>query len=212
MYAPPDFAETDLIELDRLAGEYPFVTLITVADGAPFISHLPVLYRRGADGVEIRGHWSRANPQWRHGGEVTLVLHGPSAYVSPAWYADKETAARVPTWNYAVAHLSGPLDIIEDDTGLAAIVSELTRRHEAGVGSDWTFEFERDDHRRQLRGIVGFRMRPQRIEMKFKLNQNHPVGNVEGVAAALAGGDDQQRAISEMMRARLARRPTGTPT
>lgn len=204
MYTSPYFAETDLAELDRLAGAYPFATLITLAEGAPFVSHIPVLYRRGADGVELRGHWARANPQWRHGGTAKIILHGPHAYVSPSWYPDKETAARVPTWNYAVAHLSGPLEIIEDEAGLAEIVSDLTTCHEASVSSDWRFEFERDELRRQLRGIVGFSMNPQRIELKLKLNQNHPAANVENVANALARGGENQRAIAELMLARLA--------
>ena len=29
-------------------------------------------------------------------GEALLILHGPNAYVSPGWYPDKESAARVP--------------------------------------------------------------------------------------------------------------------
>jgi transcriptional regulator len=204
MYTPPYFAEADLVELDRLAAEYPFATLITVVDQAPFVSHLPVLYQRGPDGVELRGHWSRANPQWRHSGEATLILHGPDAYVSPSWYPDKESAARVPTWNYVVAHLSGPLEILEAEASLAGIVSDLSERFEASVGSDWRFEFERDDHRKQLRGIVGFRMLPRRIEMKFKLNQNHPSANVDSVATALSDGGEDQRAIAALMRAKLA--------
>jgi transcriptional regulator len=204
MYTPPYFAESDLRELDRLAAAYPFATLITIADGAPFISHLPVLYSRKTDVLEFRGHWSRANPQWRHAGEATLILHGPDTYVSPSWYPDKESAARVPTWNYAVAHLSGPLEVSEEEAFLAGIVSELSERFEATVGSDWKFEFERDDHRRQLRGIVGFRLVPQRIELKFKLSQNHPSANVESVASALANGNEDQRAIAALMRAKLA--------
>ena len=203
MYTPPYFAETDLIELDRLAAAYPFATLITLAEGQPFISHVPVLYQRDHDGVLLRGHWSRSNPQWQHGGEATVIFHGANAYVSPSWYPDKESAARVPTWNYAVAHLSGKLDIIDDDVGLAAIVSDLSRRHESDAGSDWRFEFERDDHRRQLRGIVGFSLRPTRIELKLKLNQNHPAENIESVAAALSTGHKDQRAIAALMRAKL---------
>ena len=204
MYTPPYFAEADLIELDRLAAAHPFATLITLADGEPFVSHLPVLYRRDEDGVLLRGHWSRANPQWQHGGKATLIFHGPNAYVSPSWYPDKEPAARVPTWNYAVAHLAGKLAIIEDDACLAAIVSDLSDHHETSAGSDWRFEFERDDHRRQLRGIVGFSMRPERIELKLKLNQNHPPANVESVAHALANGRENSRAVAALMRAKLA--------
>ena len=80
---------------------------------------------------------------------------------------------------------------------------------EASVGKNWRFEFERDDHRKQLRGIVGFRMAPQRIELKFKLSQNHPPANIESVASALANGSENQRAIAALMRAKLAQAKTG---
>lgn len=212
MYTPRDFAETDLRELDALAAKYPFATLVTLADGAPFVSHLPVLYRRDADGIELRGHWSRANPQWKHGGDATLILHGPQAYVSPGWYPDKEAEARVPTWNYAVAHLAGPIEILRDETDLAAIVDDLSVRFETAVHAadpahePWRFDFERDDIRSQLRGIVGFRMRPAKVALKFKLNQNHPAANVAAVADKLGRGDESQRAVANLMRARLTDR------
>lgn len=205
MYTPRHFAETDLAALDGLVAAHPFATLVTLADGAPRVSHLPILYARDGDAVEIRGHWSRANPQWRDGGDATLVLHGPSAYVSPSWYPDKEEAARVPTWNYAVAHLHGGLEVFEDEPGLGQLVSDLSDHFEATVGKDWRFEPDRDDHRRQLRGIVGFRFRPARIELKFKLNQNHPPANVRAVAEELARGGDAEREVAALMRERLAR-------
>jgi transcriptional regulator len=206
MYTPRHFSEHDPSALDWLAASFPFATLITMALGEPFVSHVPVLYQRHGNEVLVRGHWSRANPQWRHGGEARLILQGPQAYVSPSWYPDKETAARVPTWNYAVAHLAGPLEILEDEADLAAIVSDLSDRFEAGVGSDWRFDPGREDLRSQLRGIIGFRLRPKRIELKFKLNQNHPEANVRAVADALAPGDENQREIARLMRQRLTRR------
>lgn len=205
MYTPRHFAETDLAQLDWLALNHPFATLITLAGGEPFVSHLPVLYRRDGSEITLHGHWSRANPQWRHGGEAKLLLHGPHAYISPSWYPDKETAARVPTWNYAVAHLSGPIEIIEDDAGLATIVSALTECHEGKIGSSWRFESERDELRSQLRGIVGFRLRPTRIELKFKLSQNHPQANVRNASGQLATGNENSRAVSALMLEQLAR-------
>src|SRR5687768_16618248 len=211
MYVPAYFAEADLAELDALATRHAFATLITIADRAPYVSHLPVLYRRGPGGIEIRGHWSRANPQWKHGGEATLILHGPQAYVSPGWYPDKEAQARVPTWNYAVAHLAGRLEILQDEADLASIVDDLSVRFETAVHAadpahePWRFEFERDDIRSQLRGIVGFRMRPAKVALKFKLNQNHPVANQVAVATHLARGDESQREVAAMMRANIDR-------
>ncbi|MBS0463115.1 MAG: FMN-binding negative transcriptional regulator [Proteobacteria bacterium] len=259
MYSPAYYRETDLAELDRLAAAHPFATLITVRDGAPFATHLPVLYARDGARVTIRGHWARANPQWRAfalsagaasvgatsvgaasvaaasvgaassrdktpehppasridrpssglegpptASEALLILHGAHAYVSPSWYPDKEEAARVPTWNYAVAHLHGELEVFDDTDSLAALVSELSDVFEAAHGLHWRFEPERDDHRVQLKGIVGFRLVASHIELKFKLNQNHPEANRRGVIAGLtAHGGDARLALAELMRARL---------
>jgi transcriptional regulator len=208
LYTPRHFAETDLQALDALLERDAFVTLVTVgADGAPFVSHLPVLYRREGQRVLIEGHWARPNPQAKHGGPALMIVHGPHAYISPGWYPDKESAARVPTWNYAVAHLQGTLQTSDDAAVLADLVSRLSEHYEATVGNDWRFEPERDDHASQLRGIVAFRFEPERIELKFKLNQNHPEANVRAAAAGLrALGRPEAEEIATLMLDRLARR------
>lgn len=204
MYLPRHYAETDLQHLDGLIAHDPFVTLITIdADGNPFANHLPVLYRRDGEQALIEGHWARPNPQARHRGEALMIVHGPHAYVSPGWYPDKESAARVPTWNYAVAHLHGLFDTYDDEPGLADLVSRLSAQFEATVGSDWRFETERADHVSQLRGIIGFRFVPQRIELKFKLNQHHPPATIRAAATALSQqADSDANAIAALMLAR----------
>ena len=205
MYLPRAFAEHDLEALDQLARRDRFITLITVRDGEPTVSHLPVLYRRNGNGVELIGHWARPNPQATHAGPALAIFHGPHAYVSPGWYPDKEAAARVPTWNYAVAHLRGTLSTFDDERALADVVDGLSIDHEATVGGDWRFEFERDDLRRQLRGIVGFRFVADEIALKFKLSQNHPMGNRESVASQLAAQSrEASRETAALMRDRMA--------
>lgn len=204
MYTPRAFAETDLSQLDALIATDPFVTLVTVGnDGVPLVSHLPVLYRRDGDAVLVEGHWAKPNPQARGGDSALAIVHGPHAYVSPGWYPDKEAAARVPTWNYAVAHLHGRLERYDDEAALGDLIARLSERFETAVGSDWRYDHDRDDLRNQLRGIVGFRFVPQRIELKFKLSQNHPEANRRAVFAALgAQAVPDALAIAAMMRER----------
>ncbi len=206
MYQPRAFVETDLAQLDALLAADPFVTLVTQDEaGAPFVSHLPVLYRRDGGGIRIEGHWARPNPQARHAGDVLMIVHGPHAYVSPGWYPDKESAGRVPTWNYAVAHLRGRLERFEDEAALAELVSRLSRHFEAANGSDW--EFDPGDARQHalLRGIVGFRFVPEQVDIKFKLSQNHPLANRHAVIDALSARDDADaRAVAALMRATLS--------
>lgn len=207
MYLPRAFAETDLAHLDALIAAHPFVTLVTVRDGLPVADHIPVLYRREGDRVELRGHVARANPLAGANGVTALaVVHGPDAYVSPGWYPDKESAARVPTWNYAVAHVAGTLECFDDEASLAGIVDALSTIHEARIGGDWRYEHDREDQRRQLRGITGFRIVAGRIDLKFKLSQNHPVANQASVASALQALDDNgARDVAALMADNLAR-------
>ncbi|KAF1015621.1 MAG: Protease synthase and sporulation protein PAI 2 [Stenotrophomonas maltophilia] len=186
MFTPRAFAATDLLWLDRLLARDPFVTVLTAgADGLPELTRLPVLYQRDGQRITLRGHWARANPQARHASPAKVLVDGPHGYVSASWYPDKEAAARVPTWNYAAAELRGTLQPFDDEDALAALVGELSDHFEASVGQAWQFEPQRDDHRRQLRGIVGFQFQVKQVQLKLKLSQNHPDANQLAVIAAL---------------------------
>ena len=205
MYQPRAFVGTDPAQFDALFAADPFVTLLT-NDGAgePFASHLPVLYRRDADDICIEGHWAKPNPQAMHAGDALLIVHGPHAYVSPGWYPDKHEAGRVPTWNYAVAHLHGRLETFDDEASLADLVARLSAHFEASVGSDWEFDATDPRQNAMLRGIVGFRFVPDRVDIKLKLSQNHPLANRHAVIDALSSqAVDDARAIAALMRATL---------
>jgi transcriptional regulator len=203
MYVPRAYASHDPEALDALFAADAFITLVTVVDGAPVISHLPVLYQREGDRIELRGHWARPNPQSTHAGQALAIVHGPHAYVSPSWYPDKHEESRVPTWNYVVAHLHGTLERFDDTASLAAIVSDLSDHHEPQVGQGWRY-VDDEAHRSQLRGIVGFRLHVDRFELKAKLSQNHPDANREAVIAQLeTHASDNARDIARLMRAAL---------
>lgn len=207
MFVPRHYAEPELAALDWLAAHDAFATLVTVADGAPFATHLPVLYRRDGERVWFDAHVARGNPQWRQlaDRDAMLVLHGPHAYVSPSWYPDP--AQSVPTWNYAVAHVYGRAEVFDAPDRLQALVAELSAKYEAGIGSDWRFPDAAPDTLHELRGIVGLRLDASRIEVKFKMNQHHPAAKVESAAAALARQPDADaRLVAGLMRERLARR------
>ena len=206
MYLPAHFKLEDLAALDALARHDPFATMVTVVDGAPFATHLPLLYERADDRVTLRGHWSRANPQWRTavGQTVLVMLHGPHAYVSPTWYADR--SERVPTWNYIAAHLYGDLVLHQasDASGgrdaLRAIVAALSDRFEAGRPASWQLAETGAAGESKLDGIVGFTLRASRIELKAKLHSHHPPANQRGVIDGLRQvGSDDARAMADWM-------------
>jgi transcriptional regulator len=206
MYIPAHFAAEDLASLDGLARHDAFGTLVSVSGGAPYASHLPVLYRREGGQVTLTGHWARPNPQWQdiEGQRVLFIFHGPHAYVSARWY--EEPRRNVPTWNYAVAHLYGSMRLIREPSELESLVQRLADQFEGDAPGRWTYEATHG--RPQLRGIVGFELRADELQVKLKLNQNHPAVNVRGVIDGLRGvGTDDALATAGLMEQALHRRP-----
>lgn len=204
MYIPSDFLETDLTRLDWLAANDAFGTLVSMLDGAPFATHLPVLYGREADQVKLTGHWARANPQWQsiEGQRVLFMFHGPHGYISPRWYTNPQN--NVPTWNYAAAHLYGEIRVVHEPGKLRGIVTALADQYERQAASPW--RLPDSDGQDRLRGIVGFELTVQAIELKFKLNQNHIEANVIGAIAGLRSERSAREPIAQLMEDTLARR------
>jgi transcriptional regulator len=207
MYNPPHFTTTDLSWLDWLAEHHAFGTLVSQVDGAPFASHLPVLYQRTDTQVVLTGHWARPNPQWREieGQRVLFILQGPHAYISPRWYTD--TQKQVPTWNYVAAHVYGSIRAIHEGDELERIVVSLSEKFESGATTPWRLADSDPANRSRLKGIVGFELRSDSVQVKLKLNQNHPAANVTGVIAGLRGtGSEEAAAVAALMQKELDRR------
>ena len=185
MYIPDAFRSSDPADLDRLAAHDAFGTLISLVDGAPFASHLPALYRREGEAVTITGHWARANPQWRHieGQRVLFIFQGPHAYISPRWYV--EPRKNVPTWNYAVAHVYGRVRVTHETPELERIVTALATQYESGAEAPWRLEDTGETGRARLQAIVGFELIADHVQVKYKLGQNQPAGNVRGAIEGL---------------------------
>ena len=190
----------------RLFAEHPFATLITPGSPEPSLSHLPLQHHAapGSHGV-LLGHMARANPHWRHFGEQpsVAVFHGPHAYVSPSWYA--EPASAVPTWNYAVAHVHGRVELMEDPAQTRSLLDELVARYEAGRARPWRLQLTGEALAAMVGAIVGFRMPIERIEAKFKLSQNRSAEDRVRVIAALGGEDNAEAKATAAWMERHAR-------
>ena len=207
MYNPPHFTSTDPTWLDWLAEHHPFGTLVSQVEDAPFASHLPVLYKRTDGEVTLTGHWARPNPQWREieTQRPLFLFQGPHAYISPRWYAD--TRKQVPTWNYVAAHVYGTIRLIQEGPELEHIVVSLAEKFESGATTPWSLAGSDPANRARLRGIVGFELRSTSVQVKLKLNQNHPVANVAGVIAGLRDtGSEEAAEVAALMQKELDKR------
>jgi len=191
MYMPDQFKETRLDRISDLIESHPFAMLLTVAEGEPFVSYLPMLFD-GAAGSKGRllGHMARSNPQWRHlaaGSDVQVIFQGPHAYVSPSWYA----SPGVPTWNYAVVHLRGRPCLVEDEAELESLIERHTRIFESRQPNPWQPDLSGDRRTRLLNMIVGFSIEVTDAEGKFKLSQNRSAEDRQAVIEQLSRSGDQ---------------------
>ena len=178
MYTPATFREERLDVLHGLIDAHPLGALVRhgkdglCADHLPFEIAAPTL---DAPFGILRAHVARANPVWRAAGaDCMVIFQGPHAYITPAWYAEKQRSGKeVPTFNYAVVHAHGPLRAIDDAAWLLGLVERLTARHEADQAAPWRVSDAPADYiDKLLKAIVGIEIPLTRITGKWKLGQN----------------------------------------
>ena len=163
MYTPVHFRASGSAPLDALLRDYPFAVLITWVGEAQHISHLPLL----RDGDRLLGHLAVANPHAAElgGGVSTAIFNGPHGYISPRWYG--EGARPVPTWNYAVAHISGLTQRLSSEETDALLERLVATYEPASLPS-----LSPAERQANLRAIVGFSIQMDDVQVKLKMSQN----------------------------------------
>jgi transcriptional regulator len=200
VYLPPKFEERDLNCLQQVIDENPFASLISVFEGKPEISHLPLILESNGSKMRLIGHMAKANPQWRHleGSPVTIAFQGPQTYITPKWYVEND----VPTWNYVVVHVMGPVRLMQTYEELVQALRLLTQKMEQNASDPWEFWLPEDLESPQVlqNAIVGFEIEVQEIKGKFKLSQNRSEQDrsqvIEGLGARV---DEMSRGIQALM-------------
>jgi transcriptional regulator len=201
MYIPSYFRIDDAAKIAALIRQHSFATFITNDGHAPFASHLPMLFRPeiGPHGTLI-AHMARANPQWRHfasGHEALSIFHGPHSYISPSWY---QAEPAVPTWNYAVVHAYGIPVLFSDHDRIVSLLRETVSLYESSLERPWPGNLPDDYRDKMIQAIAAFEIPVTRLEAKFKLGQNRPAADTQGVFDALSASDHaDSRALAQLM-------------
>lgn len=207
MYLPKHFAETRVEVLHQLIREHPFAALVTHGPDGINANHIPFeIDPQPAPFGTLRGHVARANPVWKEaaaGGHVLVIFQGPQSYITPSWYATKqETGKVVPTWNYAMVHAYGAMRAVEDAAWLRALLTKLTNHHESPRSAPWQLTDAPDEFiERQMKAIVGIEIPLTRLIGKWKVSQNRPAVDRDGVIAGLTqNGDASSLAMAGLVR------------
>ncbi len=200
MYVPKLFAVDDVPQLHEFMEEFNFATIVTQHDGELTASHIPFLLDRSGEpyGV-LRAHIAIRNPQIKDlqsGSQALVIFQGPHTYVSPSWYVNPHN---VPTWNYTVVHAYG-VPRIGNKAAMIALLKDLTAKHEGSFEQPWEFDPNAEWVQKLLMDIVAFEIKIEKLEGKFKLNQNRKPEDREAVIQTLSASEDPlQKAVADLM-------------
>lgn len=206
MYTPKYTQEKDWNTVAAFIRQNSFGLLISVEDGLPVGTHLPIELEEKAPGeFVLRAHLAKANPQSRSftsGQTFMAVFMDPHSYISSSWY-EKE---KIPTWNYIAVHIYGTLRILTEDELLHSLTN-LMQRYESGSTHPVNIsDIPEKELRNNLKAIVGFELSLDRIDTRFKLSQNRNDHDYFSVTDHLkAAGDDHSLRIAAEMEKRRSR-------
>lgn len=209
MYVPASFNVTERSDVLALMKANPFAALISHDSEGLTATHLPTVTRQAGETLVIECHLARPNPHWKRLAanpdvEVLMIFSGSDAYIRPGWYPSKaENGKTVPTWNYAIVHAYGRVEIMQDGAWLLRHVTELSEQQESPYEIPWKTSDAPEQYIAALiRGIVGIRVSVSRIEAKAKMGQNRDARDALGAADGLAArAERSDLAVSAMMRA-----------
>jgi transcriptional regulator len=119
--------------------------------------------------------------------ETLVIFHGPDAYISPSWYATKQESGKVvPTWNYAVVHAYGTLQVIDDASWVRSQLEVLTAHNERRFTEPWAVsDAPRDFTEKLIAAVIGIEIVISSLSGKWKVSQNQPPQNQAGVIDGL---------------------------
>lgn len=209
MYRPDHFEEIRPEALRDLIRRHPLATLVTLGANGLEANHIPLYLSSVTEGAldVLQGHVTRANPVWRDmlpNTEALAIFHGLQSYISPSWYETKaETGKVVPTWNYAVVHAYGPLQVKDDPEWVREQMVALTRQEESGFAVPWSVaDAPQEFTDRLIQQVVGIEIPISRWVGKWKASQNQPLRNRDSVIAQLEQqGRPDSDEMAELVRA-----------
>ncbi|SEM58594.1 negative transcriptional regulator, PaiB family [Paenisporosarcina quisquiliarum] len=203
MYTPKYFKVTNVEEIWNFVQENSFGTLITTVQEKPIATHLPMQIIKERDDYYITGHMAYGNPQWRTleiCENILVMFQGPHAYISSSWY-EKEN---VPTWNYQAVHVYGKASILSEEE-LKQDLIKLLQKYEKHRKNPVLWDgLSPQLLNKELKGIVGFKIRVSEIQAAYKLSQNRNEEDYHNIINKLYEEEDlNSHKMAEVMSRKL---------
>ena len=184
-------------QVDQLVARHPFAQFVSVHDGAPICTPLPLLLERRDGEAWLVGHFARANPQvamLRQQPRALAIFMGPQGYISPSWMRDRTQA---PTWNYATVHFDTEVEFEEEPDAIHVALEKLVGHMERDRPAAWSAADMGERYARLANAVLAFRARVLATHAKFKLGQNERDDVFIDILAGLQATG--QRALADAM-------------
>lgn len=205
MYRPTAFQEDDVDKLVSFMKTNSFATLVSIMNGIPYASHIPLVVKIEEGVVKLIGHVARQNSQWQafETSESLAIFTGAHTYISPALYEKRES---VPTWNYIAVHAYGVPKIItlnDSPESMDKMISEMVDIYESSYKPHW-HSLSTEFREGMMNSIIGFEIIVTRLEGKYKLSQNRSQVDQQNVSDTLLRSSDPiSRAVGVEMKKNL---------
>lgn len=206
VYLPAHFVEHDPDTVYGVIEAHPLGMLITTGSTGITANPIPMVLDRGwSEHGRLLLHVARNNPVWHDhdpDGEALVVFQAVDRYITPNWYPSKQaTHEAVPTWNYAMVQVRGPLIVHDDERWVRGQAGKLTKMMEADQPVPWKMaDAPREYTETMLANIVGIEIPIRSIVGKFKTSQNRTDADAAGAAAGLrARGTDADLAMADLI-------------
>ncbi|MED3553906.1 FMN-binding negative transcriptional regulator [Cytobacillus praedii] len=203
MFIPKYFKVTDINEIIDFVHDNSFGTLVTIKDGKPIATHIPLILSKVVDDYFITGHMAYGNPQWRtfdNCEEVLVIYQGPHAYISSSWYGHEN----VPTWNYQAVHVYGKPCILEEEESKQDLIMQLEKYEKHRKNPILWDKLSPQLLETQIKGLVGFKIKIREIQAAFKLSQNRNEEDYQNIIAQLQNEPDiDSQQLAEVMKMRV---------
>lgn len=176
MHVPKYFQVDDFKEIEKFIQSNSFGMIVTVDQGKPIATHVPLVLDKKGDDYYISGHLAKTNPQCN-----TL----------------KEN---VPTWNYQAVHLYGESSILSEEETIDDLKSLLVK-YERHREDPVLWDNISENTKMQAKGIVGFKVKIHKIEAAYKMSQNRNEKDYNNIIEKLEDESNASSvAVAEVMK------------
>lgn len=187
MYIPKQYQIHDYEMIKSFMNEHNFVTIVTYNGTTPIATHLPVNIEEKHNELYISGHFAKGNEQWKtidQNQQVLIIFQGSHGYISSTWYDTED----VPTWDYQSVHAYGTGQLLTTEELESELIKMLDKyENHRPNGASWNNLSK--EAKQQIKGIVGFKVKINKLEAAFKMSQNRTQSEKENIIIHLNQSD-----------------------